>query len=565
MIFWLRRGVQAVCLTLFLFLVFSTAQGKLHDRLVMGPQLIPITEVDGVPSPDRFQINVPPDLFLRADPLVWVGTWLAARKFAWQMFLPALLIVLLTLVAGRVFCGWICPLGTTIDLFDRFLHRRHRARPKRDEIAARRPLRNVKYYLLGVVLVGALCGSYLGFWLDPISLLTRTLALSLIPALVYLWNTTCGAWSPELLLEQHTYRMNLWVLGMFIAILWLAAYQERFWCRNLCPLGGLLAVLARVSFLRHFLKESCVGCSLCELRSRMGAYENMARRDEKEGRERRHLVSECIHCFRCIQESCPHGSLQARFAWPWRKPAAEEVRFPDQPGFNLNRRRLFGLAVAAAGWSVVAKTNARGEPNNNRCLRPPGSLPESQFLQACTRCGECMRVCPSGGLQPAFLEAGLEGMWTPILVPKIGACEMKCTLCGEACPTNAIQNVTLQDKKHRAKLGLAVINEFKCVAWNQGRECIVCDEVCSYQAIHFIDVPFKRDPKQIVRVPTVLEEVCTGCGLCEHYCPVRPEHAIVVYAQLDPERRPHFPQDRRLISGFREPVRYPKTAEASAG
>ena len=222
-------------------------------------------------------------------------------------------------------------------------------------------------------------------------------------------------------------------------------------------------------------------------------------------------------------------------------------------------------------WGATAKAGAdnyqgkmRRYPRNNKAMRPPGALPEKEFLSACTRCAECMKVCPTNALQPAFLETGLEGVWTPLLVPSVGACAEKCTACGDVCPTHAIRPFSWQDKRYKIKMGLANVNQSTCVAWNGGRDCVVCAEVCPYSAVVFrdkFDDGLAKDATRPItdpgnkgrskRVPTVDEKLCTGCGLCEYHCPVLPDHSIVVYT-FQEDRDFHEPTETPMDGFFRK-------------
>ena len=178
-----------------------------------------------------------------------------------------------------------------------------------------------------------------------------------------------------------------------------------------------------------------------------------------------------------------------------------------------------------------------------------------------------MKVCPTNALQPAFLETGLQGIWTPILVPSIGPCAEKCTSCGDVCPTGAIRPFTWQDKRYKLKMGLANVNRSTCVAWNGGRDCIVCAEVCPYSAVIFKDTfddTLPKDPNlpltaagnkgRVKRVPTVDEKLCTGCGICEYHCPVLPDHSIVVYTFQEDRGEQDKPGQ---VGAFEEPKEHP--------
>ncbi|KKL46425.1 hypothetical protein LCGC14_2345680 [marine sediment metagenome] len=176
----------------------------------------------------------------------------------------------------------------------------------------------------------------------------------------------------------------------------------------------------------------------------------------------------------------------------------------------------------------IGPKELRAEP---LLIRPPGALAEREFLRTCVRCGECMKVCITGGLQPAFLEGGAEGLWTPVLVPRIGYCEYRCTLCGQVCPTGAIERLPM-DKKVKVKIGLAMVDKNRCLPWAHGTPCIVCEEVCPTpeKAVWFHEdlVEDRRGRRQTLKRPEVDLKLCIGCGICETLCPVPDMPAIRV-------------------------------------
>jgi ferredoxin len=175
---------------------------------------------------------------------------------------------------------------------------------------------------------------------------------------------------------------------------------------------------------------------------------------------------------------------------------------------------------------VVAR---RGHP---LLIRPPGAR-EDELLSRCIRCAECSRACPTSAIQPAITEAGLEGLWTPVLVPRIGYCDYSCNACGQVCPVQAIPRLSLQQKRQHV-IGKACIDRNQCIPWADFRPCIVCEEMCPVpdKAIELEQLEVQNGEGQWVTLqrPHVIRDRCIGCGICEYKCPVNGEAAIRVYA-----------------------------------
>jgi NAD-dependent dihydropyrimidine dehydrogenase PreA subunit len=183
---------------------------------------------------------------------------------------------------------------------------------------------------------------------------------------------------------------------------------------------------------------------------------------------------------------------------------------------SLGRRAVTASLAAGAVYGLAAGGGEGFVRGSDRVIRPPGALPEPEFLAACTRCGACVGACLTGGLQHSFLEAGIEGIWTPILVGRRGGCESECNLCGKVCNTQAIRFLSLEEKKETV-VGRAVVDRDLCIAWKEERLCYICDEICPYGSVEFTS-----EPGATIEKPKVLPDKCTGCGLCEWKCPVSP-------------------------------------------
>jgi len=491
-------------------------------------------------SASEIRLPYPVGLFFQLDPLVAISNALTSRAL-YKGLLFSLTILIPTLFFGRFFCGWICPLGSLNHFFGSWKSERKRGKQLLESNRYKR-WQNVKYYLLFAMLLAALFGTGVVGWLDPFSFLVRSLGLSILPGINYVLQAALSAFehnrfSPVqtaggiahfilgfliLNFKQPYFRQGVWLGLIFIFVLVLNFRITRFWCRALCPLGALLGLVSRWSILglaKH--PQHCTDCNRCLLRCQGG--------DDPIGGVPWHQA-ECHLCLNCVDE-CPEKGLEFKF-FPADKTA----------GANLQRRKvLTGLASGVALVPLLRSTTGFAAERHERLLRPPGAVDEEFFLSRCIRCGECMKVCPNNALQPALNEAGLEGLWTPIVVPRVGYCETSCVLCSQVCPTGAIWEITAKEKgwsvdlnsgTKPVRLGTAFYDRGRCLPWAMATDCIVCEEWCptSPKAIYFRPAEVfdaMGNPKQ-VKQPYVDPTHCVGCGACEHACPVQDRPAVYV-------------------------------------
>jgi MauM/NapG family ferredoxin protein len=446
------------------------------------------------------------DLYLRLDPFIGIVTLVTQKEWIWKM-LPAFGVLVLVFVFGNFFCGWFCPMGATIDFFDRLLFReRKRTKPLEDQ-----PLRRLRLGIFLFALAAAVIAWQVMFLLDPISLLTRSTVVAFYPPVIYIYNNLLPVIqhllpaNPFILstVPPPVFNLNLLIFFFFVTVLALSVIRRRFWCRYVCPLGTLFSFSSHLRLIRRSVSQACTYCQKCVRECPVGAI------PEKTPETYRH--PDCISCMRCLD--CPPRAVSFGFHFPHWKPA-EQV--------SLSRRYVMGSLVFGFFSALAIKANplqTGSGAKNNRLIRPPGSLPERQFVAACTGCGECLKVCPNNALHPTFLEAGLAGLYTPRLVPRIGYCEEFCNFCGRVCPTGAIRSISIEEKR-LIQMGVAHIDKTRCIAYDKDKVCLVCNEQCSYHAI-------QGDEK---KRPSVIEEKCTGCGICENKCPVDGDAAITVYS-----------------------------------
>jgi len=528
---WIRRAVQALFLLLFLYLLLSTAD-PLH-----GP--------------------IPVPLVLRFSLFAAVTASLAAKTFIIHYW-PALLLIPLTLLLGRVFCGWVCPLGATIDASDWALRKFRKRNPSIGNA------RRFKYYLLGALIVAAVFGAQAGGWFDPLSIVTRSYALVVHPIVYAAFDGVVGLsyrFAPlepvgdftasvsqrvlsfqNPITQQPVFIGQILIASMFFVILALGVAYRRFWCRALCPLGALLALMSRWSPIRRAVGDDCISCLKCE---------DICPTEAITGEGKKTRSRECTLCMNC-PPVCPVETITF---------ARKGSRRPAEAPVDVTRR---GVVAGLIGGAVAApilrirfwQRKGKGNPT---LIRPPAVETEEEFLAKCVRCGECMKVCVTNGLQPVMLEGGLAGLMAPRLVPRAGYCAYECNLCGQVCPSQAIKSLPLEDKQ-KVVLGKAFFDRSRCIPWaayntvsSPGRQygvqwsdafnCAVCEEHCPVpeKAIHFSKYQFRDgDPQHVINRPYVRLDKCIGCGICENKCPL-PGPAAVRVTAVD-QTSPDLPQ-----------------------
>jgi len=516
---WLRRIVQTLFLCLFVFLL---VEARISKDIYVDYSIAFSTDSD-------IRMDQPVTFFFQLDPLVALTSLLSGHRLIPGWFWGAGVLVL-TLFLGRVFCGFICPFGTlhhAVGTISPALKGDARVRANRKS-----PNQRIKYFVLVLILTGAVMGLNLSGLMDPICLLFRSVALAVMPGigagLRSVFDAMAASDIKPLNLLSYSVEIFLapffgysvqafqtaWVMGIiFLVILFLNRIRNRFWCRTLCPLGALLGVFSRASLLKlEKYPEKCTNCNLCTKHCQ-GAASPHPKQDWE--------ASECVACFNC-HDVCPEGALAFRFS-----PNLGLNRSPD-----VGRRALLGGILSGFSLPLLGRLDGRVDKvADPRLIRPPGAVSEKEFLTVCQRCGLCMKVCPTNVINPTLGEAGMAGFWTPRLIMTQGYCEYTCTLCGSVCPTGAIADITAKEKiEAPIKIGSAYVDRGRCLPWAGNAPCIVCEEHCptSPKAIYLqkrkiIGVQGKE---MEVQLPFVDLKLCVGCGICENKCPVRGLPAI---------------------------------------
>ncbi|MCX8037232.1 MAG: 4Fe-4S binding protein [Candidatus Sumerlaeia bacterium] len=448
-------------------------------------------------------------------------------------------------VGGAVFCGWICPLGTLIDAADWLARPIHRLRKIAENTSRKnhlqkslespvstpksksQNLKSLRYGILVAVLVSSIFGVLLSGFFSAIPVLTRGMMFTAGRLQLGLMKN----WA-QLRPESWTFHLSV---ALFAAVFLLTVFGRRFWCRHLCPTGAMFSAASLLRLTERKVEGRCSQCGRCVEVCSFGAIEpDFSTRP-----------TECAFC-----QTCARACLSAAIRFPMRPIVAERATMTRRVGAPplLSRRGFVLSAAGGAAFALAVRSGlADGFHPRAKLLRPPGSVPEDQFLDLCIRCGECFKVCPGPVLHPAGLEGGIEALWTPVVVPTHAGCHQDCNFCTLVCPTRAIRPLPIEVKR-KTRMGLAVIKPGLCLPHRGERDCQLCYDECKAAGYHAIEmreitidtgkIPAgifseeELDRMSRIRAPFVDREKCVGCGLCEYRC----HTALVKQQKILPER-----------------------------
>lgn len=458
--------------------------------------------------------------------------WLASIQF-WPALLAlhvgvVAMLVVLTLVFGRIYCSVICPLGVMQDVISRL----HGIR-KKNRFTYSKEKRWLRYGVLVVFVASALAGvNAVVSLLAPYSSYGR-IASSLMKPVYEAGNNVLAAIA-EHLDSYAFYSVDIWMKSLptlivasvtLVVIAVLAWRGGRTYCNTVCPVGTILSFFASFSWLKvHIDGSKCVNCGLCTKNCKASAIDFKNHKID---------YSRCVVCGDCI-DKCNKGAIRLSHSLPRQDEQRQASQSSPIGGVEGAGRRSFllGLAVASTAAALaqekkkvdggLAAIEDKVAPKRLTPLTPPGSLSAQHFAQHCTACQLCVSTCPNGVLRPS---TGLSTFMQPTMSYERGYCRPECTKCGEVCPTGAIKPIT-RAQKSATQIGHAVWIKKNCVPLTDGVECGNCARHCPTGAITM--VPLDPNDEHSPKIPAVNEARCIGCGACENLCPARPFSAIYV-------------------------------------
>ena len=430
-------------------------------------------------------------------------------------------LIVLTLVFGRIYCSVICPLGILQDIFG-WLGKK--AKKNRYTYSKAKHGLRVAFFTFMLISI-VLGGSTLVQLLAPYSAFGR-IATNLLQPVYVAGNNVLAA-----IAEQYDsyafYHSDVWmrsvaslaIAAVTLVVLAVLAWRNgRTWCNTICPVGTLLSVFAKFSWLKiHFDVEKCKNCSMCTRNCKASCIDFKT-----------HTVdaTRCVACGNCI-DSCKFGALK------YSKYSRDSGSFKETNS-ESEGRRSFLLATTLLTTAALAQKKDKMldgglmeiedkvAPERQTPLTPPGSLSAQNMALRCTGCQLCISECPNQVLRPS---SDLMHLMQPVMSYERGYCRPECNRCSEVCPAGAIKPIKHEDKAS-TQIGHAVWIKKNCIPLTDDVECGNCARHCPVGAIEM--VPSDPDDEESAYVPAVNEARCIGCGACEYLCPARPFSAIYV-------------------------------------
>lgn len=430
-----------------------------------------------------------------------------------------IIILILSLLFGRVYCSSICPLGTLQDLSS-YVARKIKKRKKFVYSIEKKWLR---YSILFLVIVPILFGNlFLVNLLDPYSNFGRILTQIFNPALTSINNL--AAFTLEkfdlyflypIEIKTIYFGLLLFPLAFVIIVIYLSYTRGRLYCNTICPVGTLLGLVSRFTIFKLKIdKPSCEGCGVCARVCKAECIDKKTKEID---------FSRCVACYDCL-DVCPSDSINYQLI----NITPVEIKTDESRRNFISRTSLslFALTSSAlAQIKIIPKKESKHQITKNSVVSPPGSISTEHFTSNCTACHLCISACPTKVLQPSFTEWGVFNIFQPFMDYSTSFCNFECSICGDVCPTGAIKPILIEQKKI-TQLGRAKFIKENCIVETENTACGACSEHCPTKAVMMVDY------KDGLKIPEVTDKYCIGCGACEYACPVRPYKAIYVDGNL---------------------------------
>jgi polyferredoxin len=433
-------------------------------------------------------------------------------------------ILILTILTGRVYCSFLCPLGISQDVFSR-TGGKFKKRFRR--FGFKKPHTIIRHSILAItVVITLLWGIYALSLLDPYSIFGRFFTFFVKPVVLLINNYLAGVFGKHHIYTfvdtpVSKYPLTTYIIPVvFLFLVGILAFiKGRLYCNTFCPVGTFLGLISRISVFRvKFDYDKCNRCGRCSLACKSSCIDFLNREID---------LSRCVTCFNCLK-SCPEKAISYGLVEIKHKPD-EETDYERRKVIAGSVLVLLGLSMNASGQKVNVPKPAKASTvreNRKNPVCPPGSTGIEKFTSRCTACALCISQCPNDVLIPSVREYGLAGIMQPRLDYHKGFCDYECIRCLEICPTGALMPLAVEAKK-LTQIGKAVFIRDNCIVKTEKTACGACSESCPTKAVHM--VPYEGK----LVIPDTNDNICIGCGHCEFACPTTPYKAIFVDGNYD--------------------------------
>lgn len=437
-------------------------------------------------------------------------------------FVAIAILLVLTLVFGRLYCSVICPLGIFQDVLAWArkvfagkrkrkvgVYKYHKAHSKARII--------VLACFVAVILLGALnlMAVSLGAIIEPYSAFGRMVTAFVSPVYDTYYNNmaeaSAAAGEYEYDFIQRSVPLVLMIIAgvTFLVVGFCAVKAGRAYCNTICPVGTVLGYLSKFSWLKPRIDlDKCNRCGSCQRHCKAQCIDS-----------KNHVIeyTHCVDCFDCINV-CNQNAISYR-------PAKPSDKTPEPTATDKGRRKfvaslgiLTGAVVAKAAEGVTDKVTDGGltplkqrKPTVRKVrIVPPGAISQAHINAHCVGCQLCIQACPNGLLT---MSTDLETLMQPVLTYTPGYCPTECTQCSNVCPAGVFKPLD-EVMKSSWKVGTAVVDFAACLSANGTDYCGNCARHCPVGAIQMVE------DENGDAMPIVNENICIGCGACEAHCPV---------------------------------------------
>lgn len=479
---------------------------------------------------------------LMPDSFHWLAHIQLVPAILGSSFVILAVLVLLTLLFGRVYCSSICPMGIYQDIVS-WASKRRLFSKKKKRYKYSKAKNVLRWSVLGITIIAFFAGFpvVLGL-LDPYSAWGRIITNVFRPVYMRGNNVLESVFTS---FDNYTfYKVEVVMLSLFSFIIALLTFfvigffawkYGRTYCNTICPVGTVLGFLSRFSLFKIRIDDSlCNSCGSCAAKCKASCIDS-----------KNHTVdySRCVDCFNCLS-SCSRNALA--FSPSLKKQQANQNNTANEKTDKGKRQFLLaGLTTAVTVPAVYAQEKAAELTGNDKYIRknaicPPGAVSADHLSKHCTSCHLCISRCPSRVIKPAFMEYGLGGMMQPMMNYDKGFCNYNCTVCTDVCPNGALKPLAMEEK-HMTQIGRVTFHEEICIVHTEETNCGACAEHCPTQAVTMI--PYEGH--EGLTIPFINADICVGCGGCEFICPVRPYRAIYVEGNKEHQQRKAFKEEKK--------------------